>query len=182
MRFTFWNFNDTVDNSSKLNGVGGGPNRFENPLVFAGSLRFMIGDAVKLIDHTCWQNDGEGVGPMWDNVATLVRARMNRRIEHCKAIGMLPRIMILDGVSLYRQLKHRPGDVPHYGASHPGYKLNNGGRIERANAVQLCADYMIKAAKLAIFCFCQPSGGSAVRDGHISCTARDGGYAKQEAE
>eukprot|EP00959_Pyramimonas_sp_CCMP1952_P017807 377757-Pyramimonas_sp.AAC.1 len=66
----------------------------------------MIRDAVKLIDdgvlrssegaidimyiggdHTCWQNDGEGVGPMWDDVATLVRARMNRRIEHYKAIG-----------------------------------------------------------------------------------------------
>eukprot|EP00959_Pyramimonas_sp_CCMP1952_P175525 3667974-Pyramimonas_sp.AAC.1 len=31
IRFTFWNFNDIVDNSSKLNGVGSGPNRYDNP-------------------------------------------------------------------------------------------------------------------------------------------------------
>eukprot|EP00959_Pyramimonas_sp_CCMP1952_P310175 6491633-Pyramimonas_sp.AAC.1 len=30
IRFTFWNFNDIVDNSSKLNGVGSGPKRYEN--------------------------------------------------------------------------------------------------------------------------------------------------------
>eukprot|EP00959_Pyramimonas_sp_CCMP1952_P114161 2386954-Pyramimonas_sp.AAC.1 len=86
--------------------------------------------------HTCWQNDGAGVDPMWDDVATLVRARMKRRIEHYKAIGLFPRLMILDGVSLYRQLKHRPGDVFHFGASHPDYKLYSGGRIEGANAGQ----------------------------------------------
>eukprot|EP00959_Pyramimonas_sp_CCMP1952_P281537 5884889-Pyramimonas_sp.AAC.1 len=86
---------------------------------------------------------------MWGDVATLVRARMNRRIEHYKVIGMFPRIMILDGVSLYRQLRHRPLDIFHYDASHPDYKLNNGGRIESVNAGQLCADDMIKTAKLA---------------------------------
>eukprot|EP00959_Pyramimonas_sp_CCMP1952_P185658 3881759-Pyramimonas_sp.AAC.1 len=41
MRFTFWNFNEFVDNACQLNGVGGGPKRQENPLAFAGSLRFM---------------------------------------------------------------------------------------------------------------------------------------------
>eukprot|EP00959_Pyramimonas_sp_CCMP1952_P402615 8436783-Pyramimonas_sp.AAC.1 len=105
IRFTFWNFNDIVDNASQLNGVGSGPKRQANPLAFAGSLRFMINDAVTLIDdamrrssegavdimfgggHKCWRNDDGGVDPMWDDAATLVRARMNRRIEHFKAIG-----------------------------------------------------------------------------------------------
>eukprot|EP00959_Pyramimonas_sp_CCMP1952_P065989 1377574-Pyramimonas_sp.AAC.1 len=65
-------------------------------------------------DHKCWQNDDGGVDPMWDDVTTLVRARMNRRIERYKAMGMFPRIMVLAGVSLYRQLRHRPGDFFHY--------------------------------------------------------------------
>eukprot|EP00959_Pyramimonas_sp_CCMP1952_P260660 5450039-Pyramimonas_sp.AAC.1 len=122
----------------------------------------------------CWHNDDGGVDPMWGDVATLVRARMNRRIEHYKAIGIFPRIMILDGVSLYRQLRHRPGDTFHFGASHPGYKSNNGGRIVSASAGESCADYMAKTAELAVLFFCQPSGGSAVRDGHITCAAREG--------
>eukprot|EP00959_Pyramimonas_sp_CCMP1952_P110594 2313639-Pyramimonas_sp.AAC.1 len=50
MRFSFWNFNDIVDNSGKLNGVGSGRNRYENPFAFAGGLRQMIKDAVDLID------------------------------------------------------------------------------------------------------------------------------------
>eukprot|EP00959_Pyramimonas_sp_CCMP1952_P253984 5305903-Pyramimonas_sp.AAC.1 len=50
IRFTFWNFNDVVDNSCKLNGVGSGPKRYENPFACAGSLRQMVEDAVELID------------------------------------------------------------------------------------------------------------------------------------
>eukprot|EP00959_Pyramimonas_sp_CCMP1952_P405120 8490923-Pyramimonas_sp.AAC.1 len=61
-------------------------------------------------DSKCWQEGDHGVGPMWDDAATMFKARMNRRIEHYKTIGLFPRIMILDGVSLYRQLRHRPGD------------------------------------------------------------------------
>jgi hypothetical protein len=95
---------------------------------------------------------------------------------------MFPRIMMLDGVSLYRQLRHRPLDISHCGASHPDYKLNSGGRIGRANAGQLCADYTIKAAELAVLFFCQPSGGSAVRDGHITCSTREDGYARRGAD
>eukprot|EP00959_Pyramimonas_sp_CCMP1952_P222712 4655994-Pyramimonas_sp.AAC.1 len=74
---------------------------------------------------------------------------MNRRIERYKAIGMFPRIMILDGVSLYRQLRHRSGDVFRLTSDHQDYKLNNGGQIVGANAGQLCADYLTKTAKLA---------------------------------
>eukprot|EP00959_Pyramimonas_sp_CCMP1952_P023068 485115-Pyramimonas_sp.AAC.1 len=50
IRFTFWNFNNIVDNTCQLNGVGDGPQRQENPLAFAGSLIFMVDDAAKLID------------------------------------------------------------------------------------------------------------------------------------
>eukprot|EP00959_Pyramimonas_sp_CCMP1952_P235447 4920120-Pyramimonas_sp.AAC.1 len=41
---------------------------------------------------------------------------------------------------------------------------------------------MIKTAKLAVLFFCQPSGGSAVWDGHIKCPTREDGYARQEAK
>eukprot|EP00959_Pyramimonas_sp_CCMP1952_P201740 4218727-Pyramimonas_sp.AAC.1 len=106
MRFTFWNINDIVDNACELNGVGAGPKRQDNPFAFAGSLRIMADNAVTLVDdamrrlsegaieimyvggdHKCWQIDGSGVDPMWDDVATLVRARMNCRVERYKAIG-----------------------------------------------------------------------------------------------
>eukprot|EP00959_Pyramimonas_sp_CCMP1952_P201420 4212097-Pyramimonas_sp.AAC.1 len=60
--------------------------------------------------------------------------------------------------------------------------MKNGSRFENVNAGELCADYMIKTAKLAMAFFCQPSGGSAVRDGHIKCATREDGNAKQEAK
>eukprot|EP00959_Pyramimonas_sp_CCMP1952_P338286 7084077-Pyramimonas_sp.AAC.1 len=41
---------------------------------------------------------------------------------------------------------------------------------------------MTKTAELAVLFFCQPSGGSAVRDGHITCATREDGHAKQEAD
>eukprot|EP00959_Pyramimonas_sp_CCMP1952_P379371 7946615-Pyramimonas_sp.AAC.1 len=80
-------------------------------------------------DHKCWQTDGVGINPMWDDVAILVRARMNRRIEHYKAIGLFPIIVILDGVSLYRQLRHRSGDSFHFASTHQEYTMNKGGQI-----------------------------------------------------
>eukprot|EP00959_Pyramimonas_sp_CCMP1952_P018912 399539-Pyramimonas_sp.AAC.1 len=90
--------------------------------------------------------------------------------------------MILDGVSLHRQLKHRQVDVFHYSASHPDYTLNNGSRFQNVIAAELCADYMIKTAKLAVLFFCQPSRGSAVWDGRIKCATSEDGYAEQEAK
>eukprot|EP00959_Pyramimonas_sp_CCMP1952_P264964 5540605-Pyramimonas_sp.AAC.1 len=132
-------------------------------------------------DHKCWQADAGGVNPMWDDVATLVRARMNRPIEHYTAIGMFPRILILDGVSLYRQLRHRPGDIFHFASNHQEYNMNRGGQIVSANAGQLCAEYLTKTATLAVLFFCQPSGGSAVRSGHITSATRADGYPQQEA-
>eukprot|EP00959_Pyramimonas_sp_CCMP1952_P075881 1586065-Pyramimonas_sp.AAC.1 len=41
---------------------------------------------------------------------------------------------------------------------------------------------MIRTAKLAVLFFGQPSGGSAVWDGHIKCPAGEGGCARQEAK
>eukprot|EP00959_Pyramimonas_sp_CCMP1952_P467074 9491003-Pyramimonas_sp.AAC.1 len=85
-------------------------------------------------DYKCWQANGVGINPMWDDVATLIRARMNRRIECYKAMGLFPRIMILDGVSLSRQLRHRPGDIFHFASDHNEYKMSKGGQIVSANA------------------------------------------------
>eukprot|EP00959_Pyramimonas_sp_CCMP1952_P190362 3981548-Pyramimonas_sp.AAC.1 len=59
IRFTFRNLNDIVDQSGKLNGVGSGGKRTENPFTFAGSLRQMIQDAVDLIDDLMkWSQQG----------------------------------------------------------------------------------------------------------------------------
>eukprot|EP00959_Pyramimonas_sp_CCMP1952_P389158 8154049-Pyramimonas_sp.AAC.2 len=74
MRFIFRNFNDIVDETKELNGVGADPRRKENPIAFAGSLRMLVEAAIKLVDdamtraadraieimyvggdHKCWQ-------------------------------------------------------------------------------------------------------------------------------
>eukprot|EP00959_Pyramimonas_sp_CCMP1952_P405363 8496030-Pyramimonas_sp.AAC.1 len=79
--------------------------------------------------HKCWRSDGYGVSQMWGDVATLVRARMNRRIESYKAMGISPRIMILDRVSLYRKLRHPPGDFYHFWSDHSDYKKDMDGQM-----------------------------------------------------
>eukprot|EP00959_Pyramimonas_sp_CCMP1952_P116037 2425806-Pyramimonas_sp.AAC.1 len=115
VRFIFWNFNDIVDGTGDLNGVGTDGKRQENPTLFAGTLRVMVEAAERLVDeaisrskdgaieimcigghHRCWRSAGGCVNRMWDDVATIVRARMNRRIEGYKAVGTFPLIMILD--------------------------------------------------------------------------------------
>ena len=118
-------------------------------------------------DSTCWQIGDDGVGPMWDDVATMVRARMNRRIEHFETMGLFPRIMILDGVSLYRQLRHRNEDAFHFCASHDDYQVFDGGKSRKVLAAELCVESMITSAKLAVLVFsvslpaAQPSGKAA---------------------
>eukprot|EP00959_Pyramimonas_sp_CCMP1952_P332190 6955855-Pyramimonas_sp.AAC.1 len=59
--------------------------------------------------------------------------------------------------------------------------MNKGGQVVSANAGQLCAEYLTKTAKLAVLLFCQPSGGSAARSGHVASAKRADGYAQQEA-
>eukprot|EP00959_Pyramimonas_sp_CCMP1952_P042483 888358-Pyramimonas_sp.AAC.1 len=89
--------------------------------------------------------------------------------------------MILDGLSLCRQLRHRSGDIFNSASTHHEYKMNKGGQIVNANAGQLCAEYMTKTAKLAALFFCQPSGGSAARSGNVPGATRADGYAQQGA-
>eukprot|EP00959_Pyramimonas_sp_CCMP1952_P039282 822404-Pyramimonas_sp.AAC.1 len=43
MCFILWNFNDIVDGTGELNGVGTGGKRQENPTLFAGHLRISRG-------------------------------------------------------------------------------------------------------------------------------------------
>eukprot|EP00959_Pyramimonas_sp_CCMP1952_P056595 1182055-Pyramimonas_sp.AAC.1 len=50
IRFIFGNFNDIVDETSELNGIGTGPKRQDNPLVFAGGLIISIEAAILLVD------------------------------------------------------------------------------------------------------------------------------------
>eukprot|EP00959_Pyramimonas_sp_CCMP1952_P036129 755799-Pyramimonas_sp.AAC.1 len=84
-------------------------------------------------DHRCWKSPGGGcdIDPMWDDVATLVRAQMNRRIEDYKAAGICPRIMILDGACLYRKLRHPAGDSYHFLSEHSDYQIDRDGRPVR---------------------------------------------------
>eukprot|EP00959_Pyramimonas_sp_CCMP1952_P181572 3796210-Pyramimonas_sp.AAC.1 len=48
---------------------------------------------------------------LWDDVAILLRARVHQRIERCKAAGIQPKIMILDGACLCRKLRNTPRDA-----------------------------------------------------------------------
>eukprot|EP00959_Pyramimonas_sp_CCMP1952_P008196 171298-Pyramimonas_sp.AAC.1 len=94
----FWSFNDIADQSTfNLLGVRVEGKWNEDPTLHAGAFRLMleaveriIEDAVKrspdgAIEIMCiggdrrwWKSpDGGCVDPMWDDVATLVRARMN---------------------------------------------------------------------------------------------------------
>eukprot|EP00959_Pyramimonas_sp_CCMP1952_P013491 284680-Pyramimonas_sp.AAC.1 len=50
IRFLFWNFNDIVDETSELNGVGTGPKRLENSFASAGGLTILMKAAIKLVD------------------------------------------------------------------------------------------------------------------------------------
>eukprot|EP00959_Pyramimonas_sp_CCMP1952_P234032 4890608-Pyramimonas_sp.AAC.2 len=47
-------------------------------------------------DHRCWRSAGGCVNRMWDDVATVVWARMRRRVEGYEAVGTFSPIMILD--------------------------------------------------------------------------------------
>eukprot|EP00959_Pyramimonas_sp_CCMP1952_P399759 8376271-Pyramimonas_sp.AAC.1 len=135
-------------------------------------------------DNKCWRSTGAGISQMWDDVATLVRARMNRRIESYKAAGTFPRIMILDGASLYRKLQHPPVDCYHFWSVHSHYKMDRDGQIVNVRAAQLCAEHVFKAAKLAALFFCQPSGGPAAQGGGTSektRAERSDGYTLEEA-
>eukprot|EP00959_Pyramimonas_sp_CCMP1952_P227534 4757749-Pyramimonas_sp.AAC.2 len=145
IHFVFWSFNDIADPGTynllgiRVEGKSGAPARPENPTMLAGALRPMLETADRIIDdavkrshdgtieilyiggdHRCWQTP-EGsfkVDPLWDDVATLVRALRNRRIEDYKAAVVEPRIMILDGACLYRQMHHPNGDSHHFLSAH----------------------------------------------------------------
>eukprot|EP00959_Pyramimonas_sp_CCMP1952_P017261 366460-Pyramimonas_sp.AAC.1 len=174
-----------------LLGVCAEGKREENPTLFAGALRVMVEAAERLVDdavsrspdgaieimyiggdHRCWRSDGGCVNRMWDDVATLVRARMNRRIRGYKAAGTFPRIMILDGACLYRKLQHPQRDLHYFLSEHSDYKVDRDGQVVKAKAAEMCVEHMFKAAKLAVLFFCQPSGGQAVQRGTPSTKKR----------
>eukprot|EP00959_Pyramimonas_sp_CCMP1952_P451176 9446009-Pyramimonas_sp.AAC.1 len=180
VRFIVWNFNDIVDATGDLIGVGAEGKRQENLARFAGAFRVMVEAAERLVDdavscspdgaieimciggdHRCWRSAGGCVNRMLDDVATIVRARMNRRIEDCKTAGIFPRIMILDGACLYRKLQHPQGDVYHFLSEHSEYKVERGGHMVKAKAAEMCVEHMFMAAKLAVLFFGEPSGGPA---------------------
>eukprot|EP00959_Pyramimonas_sp_CCMP1952_P196256 4103113-Pyramimonas_sp.AAC.1 len=96
----------------------------------------------------------------WDDISTLLRARMNQRLERCRAAGIQPKVMILDGVSLHRKLLHTSPDARHFRDQHDSYTRGKDGVPTRAVAAKLFADQTLKTAKLAAWFLSQPPGGS----------------------
>eukprot|EP00959_Pyramimonas_sp_CCMP1952_P069935 1460197-Pyramimonas_sp.AAC.1 len=118
---------------------------------------------------------------MWDDVATLVRARMNRRVEDYEAAGTFPRIMVLDCACFYRKLQRPSSDVYHFLSEHSGSKIDKDGQMVRGKAAEMFGEHIFKAAKLAALLFCQPSGGPAVQGGSPSAKKRADGHTAEEA-
>eukprot|EP00959_Pyramimonas_sp_CCMP1952_P355512 7446060-Pyramimonas_sp.AAC.1 len=110
----------------------------------------------------CWRSAGGCVSRMWDNVATIVRARMNRRIEDYKAVGEFPRIMILDGACLHRKLQHPQGDFYHFQSEHNDYKVDKDGQMAKAKAAEMRAEH---TAILAVLFFVNPPAAQPFRGG-----------------
>eukprot|EP00959_Pyramimonas_sp_CCMP1952_P279231 5837842-Pyramimonas_sp.AAC.1 len=59
-------------------------------------------------DHRRWQSENGTfkMNAMSDDIATLLRARMNQRTERCKAVGIQSGIMILNDACLRWKLRH----------------------------------------------------------------------------
>eukprot|EP00959_Pyramimonas_sp_CCMP1952_P110603 2313804-Pyramimonas_sp.AAC.1 len=93
--------------------------------------------------HRRWQS-GRGtfkMNAMWDDIATLLRAPMNQRVERCRAAGIQPEIMILDSACLYRRARHC-----HFADRHESYTLARDGAMVTAQGGEILADHMMEAA------------------------------------
>eukprot|EP00959_Pyramimonas_sp_CCMP1952_P012968 274144-Pyramimonas_sp.AAC.1 len=93
---------------------------------------------------------------MSDGIATLLRARMNQRVERCEAAGIQLKILILDGACLHRKLRRTPRDAHNFVDRHESYTLDRDGTIVTVQGGEIMADDMTKAAQLAAWCFCKP--------------------------
>ena len=90
-------------------------------------------------DHRCWASPDNAtvVDPVWTDVATLIRAKMNQRLQRNWSGLAFPNVMILGGSSLFRKLVHPHGDAYHFLFQHPDYKIEKGGSMIQARAHQL---------------------------------------------
>eukprot|EP00959_Pyramimonas_sp_CCMP1952_P355168 7439693-Pyramimonas_sp.AAC.1 len=77
-------------------------------------------------DYQRWQSGSSTfkMNAMWDDIATLLRARMNQRVERCRAAGIQPRIMILDGACLCRKSRRTPFDAYRVADHRESYTLD----------------------------------------------------------
>eukprot|EP00959_Pyramimonas_sp_CCMP1952_P343157 7188444-Pyramimonas_sp.AAC.1 len=74
---------------------------------------------------------------MWDDIATLLRARMNQRIERCEAARIHPKTMILDDACLYWKLRHTPNDAHHLADQHESCNLDRDGTMVEVQGLSL---------------------------------------------
>eukprot|EP00959_Pyramimonas_sp_CCMP1952_P122962 2570480-Pyramimonas_sp.AAC.1 len=82
-------------------------------------------------DQRCWQSESgtSKMNAMWDDIATLPRARINQRIERCEAAGIQPTRMSLDGACLCRKLRRTPNDAYHFADKNESCKLDRDGAV-----------------------------------------------------
>eukprot|EP00959_Pyramimonas_sp_CCMP1952_P349607 7325286-Pyramimonas_sp.AAC.1 len=134
-------------------------------------------------DHRRWQSESSTfkMNATWDDIATLLRARMNQRAERHKAAGIQPKLMILDGARLHRKVRHTPHNACHFVDQHESYTLDRDGTMVRVQGGEIMADHTMKAAQLAAWLLCQPSGGSAAQRWICEDELRECGFAKTEA-
>ena len=187
VEFVFWNLNELAPQGQHQ--ILGKPNPArptEDPSLLVDALgpaieagNRMIDDAVARAksgviqifyvggDRRCWASPDNAavVDPIWTDVATLVRAKMNQRLQRSWSGQSFPNVMILDGSNLFRKLVHPNGDAYHFLLQHPTHRMEKGGSMVQAGAHEIVWDHMLKAARLAAYLFCQPAGGSAVTAG-----------------
>eukprot|EP00959_Pyramimonas_sp_CCMP1952_P397747 8334235-Pyramimonas_sp.AAC.1 len=90
---------------------------------------------------------------LWDDAATLVRAKMNQRIGRYKVMVAYPGIRILDGVSLYGKLPRPADDAYLFFAHHDSYMVEQEIELQKATVAKIFEDRRLETAKLAALFF-----------------------------
>eukprot|EP00959_Pyramimonas_sp_CCMP1952_P020661 435968-Pyramimonas_sp.AAC.1 len=129
MQYIFWSTSDIVDNDDRITGLPRAMQKNGEPRKLVALLGQFFETAERIIDeavqrsklgvirifyvagaHRWWQSEGGSfeMNAVWDDIVTLLRARVNQRIERWKIARIQPKMMILDGACMYPKLRHNP--------------------------------------------------------------------------
>ena len=176
IEFVFWNLNELAPrNQHQILGKKNPAQPQDDPSLLVDALGPTIEIAYRMVDHAvarakagviqifyvggdhrCWASPDNAavVDPIWTDVASLIRAKMNQRLQHHWYCPSFPNVMILDGSNLFRSLVHPDGDAYHFLQKHPNHRLEKGGSMVQAGANEIFWEHMKKAARLATYLFC----------------------------